>query len=323
MSGAELISVCFVDAWRGASRFVGAVFGVGEAWLSEWSAGLFEFAKSVAYESGRIIASCAVRDGKRRNLSWVSDTLLAGIADELEAQGVTRKVAADMFGVSLRTYQRQVSRDVPAHAGVTTSTMILTRLRRGAATRAEILSWFPSSRGQEVGSILSDMIAAGVLSPSTDDTLTPVVEEDAWSEEDLRCYLRVAELLGEPLEPARLAAETGVEEERWRLELEVMAQSTGEMVDPSQEDSRFKALLIIWKHIAELIQQTPGYNLGFWAIASPDEGSEELEELVAELFAARERLTEFFQKTEGIHGPIQGAQPIYSWLFSFGRSENK
>jgi len=57
-----------------------------------------------------LIAQLSTAAGVRAPLSRVADQVFLDLAREIEAQGVSRKVAADMFGLALRTYQTKVQR---------------------------------------------------------------------------------------------------------------------------------------------------------------------------------------------------------------------
>ena len=57
-----------------------------------------------------LIAQLSTSAGIRAPLSHIADQVFLDLAAEIEAQGVTRKVAADMFGLALRSYQKKVQR---------------------------------------------------------------------------------------------------------------------------------------------------------------------------------------------------------------------
>src|SRR5688500_16094877 len=57
-----------------------------------------------------LIAQLSTTAGIRAPLSRVADQVFLNLARELEGQGVGRKVAADMFGLALRSYQLKISR---------------------------------------------------------------------------------------------------------------------------------------------------------------------------------------------------------------------
>ncbi len=57
-----------------------------------------------------LIGQLCTAAGFRAPLAQVADQVFLGLARELEAQGVGRKVAADMFGLALRSYQKKIQR---------------------------------------------------------------------------------------------------------------------------------------------------------------------------------------------------------------------
>ncbi|MDX2022442.1 MAG: hypothetical protein SF187_19555 [Deltaproteobacteria bacterium] len=57
-----------------------------------------------------LIAQLATRGGVRAPLAHLANQVFLELAKELEAQGVSRKVSADMFGLALRSYQRKLRR---------------------------------------------------------------------------------------------------------------------------------------------------------------------------------------------------------------------
>src|SRR5262245_30843037 len=57
-----------------------------------------------------LIAQLATSGGVRAPLSHVANQVFLELANELAAQGVSRKVSADMFGMALRAYVRKVRR---------------------------------------------------------------------------------------------------------------------------------------------------------------------------------------------------------------------
>jgi len=57
-----------------------------------------------------LIAQLATSAGLRAPLAHIADEIFLTLVHELEAQGVNRKVAADMFGLALRSYQYKVRR---------------------------------------------------------------------------------------------------------------------------------------------------------------------------------------------------------------------
>src|SRR5690242_18209427 len=57
-----------------------------------------------------LIAQVATSGGLRAPLAHVATQAFLDLARELESQGVSKKISADMFGMALRTYQRRTQR---------------------------------------------------------------------------------------------------------------------------------------------------------------------------------------------------------------------
>lgn len=57
-----------------------------------------------------LLAQLATSGGLRAPLAHVANQVFVDLTRELEAQGVSRKVSADMFGMALRGYLRKVQR---------------------------------------------------------------------------------------------------------------------------------------------------------------------------------------------------------------------
>ncbi|HEX2734822.1 MAG TPA: hypothetical protein VHM70_24620 [Polyangiaceae bacterium] len=111
-----------------------------------------------------LIAQLSTAAGVRAPLSHVADQVFAELARELEQQGVRRKVAADMFGMALRSYQLKLRR--VAEAGVEGRTslwqVLYTDLRQGSQTREALQRRHKTYPGAQVAAVLKDMVKNGV-----------------------------------------------------------------------------------------------------------------------------------------------------------------
>lgn len=65
---------------------------------------------SIVRQTTVLIAQLCTAAGVRAPLAQIADQVFLGLSREIEAQGVGRKVAADMFGLALRSYQKKVQR---------------------------------------------------------------------------------------------------------------------------------------------------------------------------------------------------------------------
>jgi hypothetical protein len=113
-----------------------------------------------------LIAQLATSSGIRAPLSHLADQVFLELAREIEQQGVSRKVAADMFGLALRSYQRKVGR-LRESATVAEKTLwqaVLEHVRgRGSVTRSQVLAAFARDDENDVGAVLNDLVASGLL----------------------------------------------------------------------------------------------------------------------------------------------------------------
>lgn len=113
-----------------------------------------------------LIAQLSTADGVRSPLSHVADEVFMSLVRELEAQGLGKKVIADMFGLALRSYQQKVQRltESATRRGVTLWSALHAYLaERGTATREEILQHFKHDEEAQVRGILSDLVESGLV----------------------------------------------------------------------------------------------------------------------------------------------------------------
>ena len=124
----------------------------------------------MAGELGVLVARLAVSKTHRAPLRNVGDLFFLGMADELQRQGVGRKVAADLLGMSLRAYQKRLQR-VSVGARTTTPTLhqeVAAFLKgRGAISREEIATRFSRNDERVLASVLRDMVELGVMEMTT------------------------------------------------------------------------------------------------------------------------------------------------------------
>lgn len=113
-----------------------------------------------------LIAQLSTADGTRSPLSHVADEVFMGLVRELEAQGVGKKVIADMFGIALRSYQQKVQRlsESATRRGVTLWSAVHSFLEEHqSASRADVLEHFAHDEELKVRSILSDLVESGLV----------------------------------------------------------------------------------------------------------------------------------------------------------------
>jgi hypothetical protein len=106
----------------------------------------------------------ATAAGLRAPLARVADQVFVDPANELESQGVRRKVAADMFGLALRSYQTKLRRilDNQEQAAETLWQSMYSELSKGSLTRAELSERFRRVEPKQLQATLRDMTQSGV-----------------------------------------------------------------------------------------------------------------------------------------------------------------
>jgi len=113
-----------------------------------------------------LIGQLSTAAGVRAPLAKVADQVFLDLARELDAQGVAQRVAADMFGLALRSYQKKVQR-LTESASVPDRTLwqaVLEHVgREGRARRADVLRRFAADGEREVGSVLNDLVGSGLV----------------------------------------------------------------------------------------------------------------------------------------------------------------
>jgi hypothetical protein len=113
-----------------------------------------------------LIAQLATSGGARAPLAQVASQVFLDLVTELERQGVSRKVSADMFGLGLRTYQRKIQRltESSTETGSSLWSAVLGFLRdREVATRAQVLERLHRDDEVQVRSVLHDLVESGLV----------------------------------------------------------------------------------------------------------------------------------------------------------------
>ena len=113
-----------------------------------------------------LIAQLSTSAGVRAPLAHVADQIFLELSAEIAAQGVSRKVAADMFGMALRSYQKKLRR-LTESASVRNRTLWEAVMdfvsEQGSATRDRILERFRYDEEREVAAVLNDLVGQGLI----------------------------------------------------------------------------------------------------------------------------------------------------------------
>lgn len=111
------------------------------------------------------IAQLATSGGVRAPLAHIADRVFSDLTQELQNQGVTKKVIADMFGMALRTYHRRVqeTRESRTETGSTVWEAVLTHIKQHEpVSAADIQRRFSRDDGEVVSGVLNDLANSGL-----------------------------------------------------------------------------------------------------------------------------------------------------------------
>ncbi len=121
--------------------------------------------EAIVRQTTILIAQLATSGGTRAPLAQVAGQVFLDLVHELERQGVSRKVSADMFGLGLRTYQRKIQRFLESSTdrGRSLWVAVLDYVERaGTVTRAQVLVQFASDDESQVRGVLRDLTENGL-----------------------------------------------------------------------------------------------------------------------------------------------------------------
>jgi hypothetical protein len=121
---------------------------------------------AVVQQTTLLIAQLATRAGIRAPMAHIADQIFLELSREIEHQGVSRSVTADMFGMALRSYQKKVNRLSASmtQRGQTLWQAILDYIgERSSVKRAQVIERFAKDDEGHVIAVLSDLVASGLL----------------------------------------------------------------------------------------------------------------------------------------------------------------
>lgn len=119
----------------------------------------------IARQTTVLLAQLSTNSGARAPLSRLADQVFLNLAQEIEAQGISKAVVADMFGLALRSYQKKTRR-LEQSATETSRTLweaVYDYIRDDDRERQNILERFRWDGEREVVSVLSDLVASGLI----------------------------------------------------------------------------------------------------------------------------------------------------------------
>lgn len=121
---------------------------------------------ALMHQTTVLIAQLSTAAGIRAPLAHMADQVFLELSREIEAQGVGRKVVADMFGLALRTYQKKVQRvteSVSARDKTLWQAVIEHLATEGSCSRRELLKAFRRDEPDVVKSVLNDLVSSSLV----------------------------------------------------------------------------------------------------------------------------------------------------------------
>lgn len=121
---------------------------------------------ALVHQTTVLIAQLSTAAGIRAPLSHIADQVFLELSREIEAQGIGRKVVADMFGLAIRTYQKKVQRiteSVSAQDQTLWQAVLEHLSLEGSTSRRALLKAFERDEPIVVGSVLNDLVSSGLV----------------------------------------------------------------------------------------------------------------------------------------------------------------
>jgi hypothetical protein len=230
---------------------------------------------SVVQQVTVLIAQLATSGGARAPVAHIASQVFVDLARELQAQGMSRKVSADMFGMALRAYQRKLARltsEVPGRADTLWRSLLDLIESEGPLSRGEVLARYASDDETLIRGVLHDLCDSGLLACAGQGV---DAEYRARSERELQRQATRAnesgldELLwafvyrGGPVDAAALAKRLHLDPEqvrarldalvtRGRLELARGRYEAHELVIPLDSEAGWEAA--VFDHVQAMVQ---------------------------------------------------------------------
>ncbi len=211
---------------------------------------------SIVRQTTILIAQLATSGGVRAPLPHIANQVFLDLAKELDAQGVSRKVSADMFGMALRAYQRKLQRltESSTDRGRSLWEAIMGFIsERDLVTRAEVLIRFKRDDEAIVRGVLHDLTESGMVfcSGSGSSAVYRAVSEEELgrmrrfdSTEALDAFLWALVYREGPLSRSALSKLAVIDAKRMdeslqRLERDGRVSKKDRLEDPLYESSEF------------------------------------------------------------------------------------
>jgi hypothetical protein len=121
---------------------------------------------AIVQQTTVLIAQLSTAAGIRAPLAHIADQVFLELSREIERQGVTRKIAADMFGLALRSYQKRVQR-LSESESVRDRTLWEAVYdfvcEQQSVSRARVEKRFAKDPEDDVGAVINDLVSNGLI----------------------------------------------------------------------------------------------------------------------------------------------------------------
>lgn len=121
---------------------------------------------AVVRQTTVLVAQLATSGGLRAPLAHIANQVFLDLARELESQGVSRKVSADMFGMALRAYRKKIQRldESATQRGRSLWEAVLEHVEQHElCTRQDIFRRFKHDDETQLRSVLHDLVDSGLV----------------------------------------------------------------------------------------------------------------------------------------------------------------
>ncbi len=209
---------------------------------------------AIVQQTTVLIAQLSTNAGVRAPLAHLADQVFLSLSREIEAQGVKRKVVADMFGMALRGYQKKTQRAAASvsQQGKTLFEAILdfVETSRGCSREA-LLHRFRHDNEREVAGVLNDLVENGLLyttgtGPSALYGVTSEAERQQFTRRsDIHALASMALGLiyrSPGINPQELRAQLLVSEAELEAAIDVLLQD--KRIEPEQDGYRAPSFVI-------------------------------------------------------------------------------
>lgn len=282
-----------------------------------WDEARYSLVHMLAYQAGRVVANTALSNGLRRTVGWTLDVMLLGIMDELERQQISRKIAAEMLGMTLRTYQRRRA-SVQEHAqstGYNAWHRLYSKLQKWAS-REEILSWFEPQREPQIISLLHDMVMEGWLEVDERERYQAVSSKKVWTDEMLDEYVQLNVRFGEhEQDPGRWAEQLGVPVDQFERALERAEHATGSH-EVNSVYATYALLKVCARHCLEGLNMENDLQATYAYLYRKHLSEEQLEALRRDLTGLQKMAVEIAERydvDESELGELKPDEPLVEW----------